>query len=154
MMTLLKLILLAPLTACSAKAVSPSATPAPVVVQAPAKPEFNLPPEPTPIRDKNFEYSIRTDVQVCSGRPGEKCLIDTLVVAKSADNGELVWDRRIYFRTYEFNKDLPSQIIAAKLIAFKNKKMILVKNARGDSFELETGHGHLKSPKQPKEYSK
>lgn len=153
--------LLFPLVACAATTVSATATSvvasAPVTSATPAT-NFNLPPEPPPIKNKTTLFSILTEFRACSGAPGEICLIETYVVAKALDNGELIWDRRIFYRRYEIDKkidkEVGKQVIAVKSLAFKGRNMVSVKNARGDVFDLEIGHGHLKSQKEPKEYKK
>lgn len=107
--------------------------------------------EPTPIKNAKMEFSTRTDIHPCTS--GE-CTIDTFVVAKKRDNGDLDWERRIYYRKYEFAKDAEPPVIPMKTLKFVGGKMIYATNARGDTYELETVHGHMKKPKSPKEYKK
>ncbi len=165
---LLAILLIIPMAACatttststvtqsssSKPANSPAASPAGVTATSAAS-TLNLPKEPNPIHDKTAEYSILTEVRACSGTQKEVCSIETFVVAKAKDNGDLIWDRRIYFRRYDVDKEIAKQVIGVKSLAFTGtgaKKMIRVNNSRGDVFDLETGHGHLKTPKEPKEY--
>ena len=117
-----------------------------------------------PIKDKKAEYSVRTDAHSCVAAPATQgvapvaldpgaCAFDTFVTAKAIDNGDLLWERRIYFLKYASTaeKKEPLPIVS---LAFAGPKTIRVKNTKGDIFELETAHGHMKKPKDPKDYSK
>jgi hypothetical protein len=112
---------------------------------------------PAPIFNKTAQFSIRTIVNACAAGTapvGMSCTIDTLLVAKATDNGDLVWERQVYSRAYETDKPLDGQMILVKNMKFAGSKNIEVRNARGDSFTIEIGHGHLKKPKTPKLYKK
>ncbi len=109
--------------------------------------------EPAPIKNKVNEFSTRTDVGSCSEN-SKKCSIDTYLVAKALDNAELDWERRLFFRTYEFKKDTPPPVIKVKSLKFVGKKMVHVTNDRGDVYEVEIKRGHMKKPKKPREYSR
>ena len=109
--------------------------------------------EPTPVKNKEHEFSTRTDVLSCSENSKE-CLIDTFLVAKAIDNGELAWERRLFYRTYQFSKDAPPPVTLVKSLKFVGKKMLHVTNDRHDVFEVEINRGHMKKPKKPREYSR
>lgn len=112
-----------------------------------------LPAGPT-TKDKTNEYSVRTVVETCTAKDAERCVIDTLITAKQLVNQDLVWERRIYFQHYDLTQPIEKQAIGIKSIKLVRGKSLMVKNARGDSFELELGHGHMKRPKNPREYTK
>src|SRR4051812_49267493 len=86
---------------------TPSSTAVPAATATPAV----VVPEPKPIKNKKWEFSTRTEVHPCSS--GE-CSIDTFVIAKKVENGELDWERRIYFRVYEFGQDAAAAAIPVK----------------------------------------
>ena len=44
--------------------------------------------------------------------------------------------------------------IGIKSAELKGKNRLSITNTKGDTFELELGHGHLKSPKKPRDYTK
>ena len=125
-------------------AMTPTPSPAPRASAAAVK-------EPTPVKNKKTEFSTRTDVHPCTGVANETCSIDTFAVAKALDNGELKWERRIYFRKYQASAGAPPPVIFVKSLKLSGKKLS-VTNDRGDAFELEGEHGHMTSPKEPKEY--
>ncbi len=113
--------------------------------------------DPAPLLNKTAQFSIRTVVNACTGSTapaGMSCTIDTLLVAKAIDNGDLIWERQLFSRVYEADKPLESQMILVKNMKFIGGKSIEVRNARGDTFTVEIGHGHLKSPKSPRVYKK
>lgn len=113
--------------------------------------------DPAPLMNKTAQFSIRTFVNACTGATAPTnmtCTIDTLLVAKATDNGDLMWERQIFSRIYEADKPVDQQMIHVKNMKFVGKNAIEVKNARGDVFMIELGHGHLKSPKKPKVYKK
>lgn len=138
-----------PVTPSTTPATAPVTTPVSGTLPAPISPSK----EPAAISNKTLVVSIRTQTNVCT-TPGPACTIDTFLVAKAKDNGELVWERRLYFRPYEPTKELAAQIIEVKSLKFLGPKMIQVKNAKGDTFNVEAGHGHMKKPKETKEYAK
>jgi hypothetical protein len=105
-------------------------------------------------KDKKNSYSIRTQTQECTAEHSEKCEISTFVVSKELASDFLIWERRIYFQHYDPAKPVDSQTITVKSLSLVRGKVLVVKNSRGDSFELAVDHGHLKKPKDARDYSK
>lgn len=104
------------------------------------------------IKKGKFEYSTYTQNQPCLPKALTACFLDTFVVARTIDNGELVWERRIYFVEYKPDVGAKLQIPVTSL-KFSDPKTLEVKNKKGDTFTLEPAHGHMKKPKDAKKYS-
>ncbi|CAN5683473.1 hypothetical protein BH10BDE1_BH10BDE1_00370 [soil metagenome] len=163
-MTLL-ILLLSSLTsfANAADAITPETTPAatPQASAAPvAAPEISIPataavlPAGPTVKDKANEYAVRTTIETCTPNEPKNCVIDTMITAKQLINQDLVWERRIYFQNYELDKPIDKQAIGVKSLKIVRKKILTVTNTRGDSYDLEISHGHMKKPKDAREYSK
>lgn len=133
---------------------TPSASPTPAVVAtATPAPTVPAPPSEAPaLNDKANDYSVRTDSRPCASGT-EVCSYDTIVSATARDNGSIVWERQIFTVTYDAAATEKPKITikTAKLVG---KKLLKVTNSKGDTFDLELTHGHLKSPKKPRDYSK
>ncbi len=80
------------------------------------------------------------------------CGYDYSVVASALDNGELVWERVIYSRAYNLDKEIDKQIIRPTSLKIVNKKSAHVKNERGDEFVVWLEKGYLTKPASPKTY--
>ena len=160
-MTLL-ILLLSSLTsiAHAADAITPETTPTAAPQASVPAPEISTPPTaaiipagPT-VKDKTNEYAVRTTIETCTPNEPKNCVIDTMITAKQLVNQDLVWERRIYFQHYELDKPIDKQAIGVKSIKIVRKKLLTITNTRGDSFDLEISHGHMKKPKDAREYSK
>lgn len=122
---------------------SPTTTPVPTVAAPPS--------EAPALHDKVNDYSVRTDSRPCMNST-ESCSFDTIVSATARDNGSLVWERQIYTVTYDMSaKEKPHIAIKSAKLA---GKLLKITNAKGDTFDLELSHGHMKSPKKPRDYTK
>ena len=118
------------------------------VSQAPAS-------EAPPVHDKLNDYTVRTDAHPCTGSTEKEnaCIFETSAIATTRENGSIVWERQIYSVSYKpTDKEKPR--IGIKSAKLKGKNRLSITNTKGDTFELELGHGHLKSPKKPRDYTK
>ncbi len=109
--------------------------------------------EPAPIGNKKNEFSTRTDVRSCS-EGSKECSIDTFLISKDVVSGEINWERRLFYRTYQFSKDTAPPVILVRSLKFVGRKMVHVTNDRSDSFEVDVNRGHMKKPKKAREYSR
>ncbi len=129
---------------------TPSASATPVATPAAT---FPAPASEAPaLNDKDNDYTVRTDIRPCAGS-AEPCSFDTIVTATARDNGSIVWERQIFTVTYDVAAKEKHKI-TIKTAKFVGKKLLRVTNSKGDNFDLELTHGHLKSPKKPRDYSK
>lgn len=99
----------------------------------------------------NTAYSARSQPALCEKSTTAICQIDAIIVAAAVDNGELLWERRIYFQSSTDGAE-PLKAIPVNIMQIKGKKVLRAQNARGDSFELDVKLGHMKKPKEPREY--
>lgn len=99
----------------------------------------------------NTAYSARSQPVLCEKSTTAICQIDSIIAASAVDNGELLWERRIYFQSSTDGAE-PLTAIPVNIMQIKGKKILRAQNARGDSFELDVKLGHMKKPKEPREY--
>lgn len=81
------------------------------------------------------------------------CGYDYSLVALALDNGEHVWERVLYSRTYNPDKEVDKQIIRPTSLKIVKKKSAHIKNERGDEFVVWLERGYLTKPPNPKTYS-
>ena len=123
--------------------------------EAPPAPATPPASEAPLVHDKLNDYTVRTDARPCAGSTEKEndCTFETVVTATTRENGSIVWERQIYSVSYEpTEKEKPR--IGIKSAKLKGKNRLSITNTKGHTFELELGHGHLKSPKTPRDYTK
>lgn len=81
------------------------------------------------------------------------CGYDYVLVASALDNGEHVWERVLYSRAYNLEKEVDKQIIRPTSLKIVKKKSAHIKNERGDEFVVWLEKGYLTKPASPKTYS-
>jgi hypothetical protein len=81
------------------------------------------------------------------------CGYDYSLIASALDNGEHVWERVLYSRTYNLDKEIDKQIIRPTSLKIVKKKSAHIKNERGDEFVVWLEKGYLTKPASPKTYS-
>lgn len=81
------------------------------------------------------------------------CGYDYSLVASALDNGEQVWERVMYSRIYNLDKEIDKQIIRPTSLKIVKKKSAHIKNERGDEFVVWLEKGYLTKPASPKTYS-
>ncbi|MDZ4083285.1 MAG: hypothetical protein U1E10_10135 [Bdellovibrionales bacterium] len=80
------------------------------------------------------------------------CGYDYVLVASALDNGEHVWERVLYSRAYNLEKEIDKQIIRPTSLKIVKKKSAHIKNERGDEFVVWLEKGYLTKPASPKTY--
>lgn len=80
------------------------------------------------------------------------CGYDYVLVASALDNGEHVWERVLYSRAYNLDKETDKQIIRPTSLKIVKKKSAHIKNERGDEFVVWLEKGYLTKPASPKTY--
>jgi hypothetical protein len=80
------------------------------------------------------------------------CGYDYSLVASALDNGEHVWERVLYSRSYNLEKEIDKQIIRPTSLKIVKKKSAHIKNERGDEFVVWLEKGYLTKPANPKTY--
>ena len=81
------------------------------------------------------------------------CGYDYSLIESALDNGEHVWERVLYSRTYNLDKEIDKQIIRPTSLKIVKKKSAHIKNERGDEFVVWLEKGYLTKPASPKTYS-
>lgn len=80
------------------------------------------------------------------------CGYEYSLVASALDNGEHLWERVLYSRYYNLEKETDKQIIHPTSLKIVKKKSAHIKNDRGDEFVVWLEKGYLTKPASPKMY--
>lgn len=111
--------------------------PAPAVTMTPA-------PDVKPGSSANKPMPILKTLTACG--------YDYLLIASALDNGEHIWERVLYSRSYNQDKEIDKQIIRPTSLKIVKKKSAQIKNERGDEFVVWLEKGYLTKPANPKTY--
>jgi hypothetical protein len=80
------------------------------------------------------------------------CSYSFQLVAKALDNGEILWERTLYSRDYNLNKNREAQIIHPVSLAIQKGISAVVKNQKDDEFVVWLERGYLTKPAAAKIY--
>lgn len=101
--------------------------------------------KPAPTASANKPMPIQKLLQACG--------YEFSLVSSALDNGEHVWERVLYSRSYNLDKEIDKQIIRPTSLKIVKKKSAHIKNERGDEFVVWLEKGYLTKPASPKAYS-